>query len=56
MARLDLIEQFIEFYSRFDRRLRRIKRKRINVRKFKEGLVRLECTYYGCKYSQVYKT
>lgn len=48
-----LIDRFIGFYSRFDNRLRRISRERITVRSVKGG-VQLSCTYYGCKYSQVY--
>ena len=51
-----LTDRFIGFYSRFDKRLKRIKRERIQVRSMDNGFVQLECTFYGRKYSQVYCT
>lgn len=47
-------ERFIEFYSRFDKRLRNINREKISVTYNDEGRIRVTCAYYGKAYGQVY--
>jgi len=47
-------ERFVEFYSRYDKRLRNINRKKISVTYNDEGRIRVTCAYYGKAYGQVY--
>ena len=47
-------ERFVEFYSRFDKRLRNINREKISVSYNHEGRIRVTCAYYGKAYGQVY--
>ena len=47
-------ERFIQFYSRFDSRLRKINRDKIRVQYNNDGNIRVMCTYYGKAYGQVY--
>ena len=47
-------ERFIDFYSRFDRRLRRINRENVCVTYTSEGRLYVRCVYYGVAYGQVY--
>ena len=47
-------ERFIEFYSRYDKRLRNINREKISVNYNDEGRIRVTCAYYGKAYGQVY--
>ncbi len=47
-------ERFVEFYSRFDKRLRNINREKISVTYNDEGRIRVTCAYYGKAYGQVY--
>lgn len=47
-------ERFINFYSRFDERLRNINRDKISVTYNDEGRIRVTCAYYGKAYGQVY--
>ncbi len=48
-----LKEEFVGFYSRFDKRLKKITRDKINV-EFFNGYYELSCTYYGKYYFQCY--
>lgn len=50
----DVRERFISFYSRFDSRLRRIRRERISVAYNSEGRIRVTCVYHRKAYGQVY--
>ena len=47
-------ERFITSYSRFDGRLRKINRGRINVTYNDDGRIVVACTYYGTAYLEVY--
>ena len=48
-----LKEKFVGFYSRFDKRLKKINRGEIKV-EFFNGYYELSCTYYGKYYFQCY--
>lgn len=50
----EIREMFISFYSRFDKRLKKISREKVNVFVNKCGKVQACCVYYGKVYSQVY--
>lgn len=50
----EVSERFIEFYSRYDKRLRNINREKISVTYNHEGRIRVTCAYYGKAYGQVY--
>lgn len=47
-------ERFINFFSRHDRRLRKINREKISVTYNDEGRIIVTCAYYGKAYGQVY--
>lgn len=47
-------ERFVNFYSRYDRRLRNISREKISVMYNHDGRIRVTCAYYGKAYGQVY--
>ena len=50
----EIREKFVSFYSRFDSRLRKIKRERVKVFVNKCGKIQASCVYYRKAYSQVY--
>ena len=52
--RREVRERFIEFYLRYDKRLRNINREKISVSYNDEGRIRVTCVYYGKAYGQVY--
>ena len=52
--RTELVERFIEFYKRFDKRLAKINRSKVIVRYTKSGMIQVCCTYYNKYYGQVY--
>lgn len=52
--RTELVERFIEFYKRFDKRLTKINRSKVFVRYTKGGMIQVCCTYYNKYYGQVY--
>lgn len=47
-------EKFIGEYAKYDSRLRRINRERIDVYFNKQGLLCVNCVYYRCAYGQAY--
>lgn len=53
--RNELVERFISFYSKFDKRLRNIQRGKVLVSYTKNGLIRVCCTYYNKYYGNVYE-
>lgn len=52
--RTELVERFIEFYKRFDKRLAKINRSKVIVRYTNGGMIQVCCTYYNKYYGQVY--
>lgn len=52
--RRELVERFVGFYSKFDKRLRKIQRSKIIVGYTQGGMIRVCCTYYNKYYGQVY--
>ena len=52
--RMDIRERFISFYSRFDKRLKKISREKVRVFVNNCGKIQASCVYYGKSYSQVY--
>ena len=47
-------ESFISFYSRFDKRLRKVSREKVKVFVSRCGRIQASCVYYGKCYSMVY--
>lgn len=51
----ELIEKFLQFYKKFDKRLLNINRDKIVVRYNENGKIDVNCCYYNKFYRQVYE-